>query len=481
MTEIFNISETIPHINFVGNGIQTEFCFPFLIFDSSNISVFVDGESVTSGYTVEFSPNINGGKVTFTKAPADGSQVSLVRELTIRRVSDFQEGSEIRSKILNHEFNYQMACSQQIADALNRALIAPPYAATQFSTVLPEPTANKALVWNQQANALTNSAFDINEIENNFTSTLSDVNAKYNQIVSLGSQINSQAETVKSDTAKVAADKTTSEAYLNRFENSVRLPIHTILVKHGKHNIAGTELLDGHTIGKDKYPQFWQDIVEFKHKAEAGDTTYSLYNYNENSFNSDLTSNGYCFGFVIKEAEGLVRLPNAKTDRRFAYMVCANTVQDVATEDISSLHDEIDVIRTGSNFANIEETTARQLPGNRVFYCSPRIYTPELGSVLNFRHNLNLDTREKIMACQVNLFGVCLEADNGYALGEVVEVFTQDIYHGSFWKPWILQQNNLLLLSSNGQWLVPSKDNSNPYWNSINGSKKWKFVPVIHY
>ena len=481
MTNTFDISETIPHINYEADGSQTIFCFPFLIFETGNITVYLDGEPVSSGYSVEFTPNVSGGNVIFTTAPANGTEVSLVRELTIQRISDFQEGSEIRTKVLNHEFNYQMACTQQIADALNRALIAPPYSGTQFSTALPIPSANKALIWNQDANALTNSIFDINEIENSFSTTLSNVNAKYENILSMHADVTSKASAVSADTAAVASDKAASAELLSQFQDSVRLPIHTILIKHGRHNIAGTELLDGHTISKDKYPQFWTDIVSFKQLAQNGNTAYNLYNYTNSDFNLDLSTDGYCFGFVINETDGLVRLPSAQTDRRSVYMVCANTVQDVSTENISAIHDELDLVRTGGNFANISVDNARQLPGNRLFICSPHIHTPELSSVLNYTHNLNLDTPEKLMSCDVHLYAACLEADLGYAQGEVCEPITQDIYHGSFSQPWVLQKNNLLLITSNAQWLVPSKDGSNPYWNSINGSTKWKFQPVIRY
>lgn len=481
MTNTFDISETIPHITYEADGLQTIFCFPFLIFETGNITVYFDSEPVTSGYSVEFTPNTSGGNVIFTTAPAAGTKVSLIRELTIQRISDFQEGSEIRTKVLNHEFDYQMACTQQIADALNRALIAPAFSNTKFSTALPMPSANKALIWNQNADALTNSVFDINEIENSFTNTLSNVNAKYENILSLHADVSSKAAAVSANTTTVAEDKAASAALLNQFQDSVRLPIHTILIKHGQHNIAGTELLDGHTISSEKYPQFWEDIVSFKQLAQNGNNAYYLYKYTNSDYNLDINTDGYCFGFVINEAEGTVKLPTAQTDRRFVYMVCANTVQDIANENINAIHSEIDLIRTGGNFATINEQYARQLPGNRLYICSPHIYTPELSSVLNFTHNLNLDTPEKLMSCDVHLYAACLQDDLGYTMGEVCEPVTQDIYHSTFSQPWVLQKNNLLLITSNSSWMIPSKDGSNPYWNSINGSKKWKFQPVIRY
>lgn len=183
MNEIFNINDNIPHIEYIANGSECEYIFPFLIFSSEDIIVYINQEQTHNNFTVSYSPTSIGGKVTFAQAPAKGSEISIVRDLDIRRVTDFQEGGSIRSRALNHEFNYQMACSQQLADALNRALILPPYTInTNFKKELPIPEAQKAIVWNAEANALTNSKMNILDIDTSLHEAMKTTSITKNEV-----------------------------------------------------------------------------------------------------------------------------------------------------------------------------------------------------------------------------------------------------------------------------------------------------------
>ena len=118
-----------PRIQYVADGTSTVYEFPFAIFSTSDIDVyFADVKQESDTYTVSEARHSDGGTVTFGTAPESGTIITIVRNLSVERTSDFQEGSALRAKVLNDELDYQIACQQQIAENLNRSMSLPPYA-----------------------------------------------------------------------------------------------------------------------------------------------------------------------------------------------------------------------------------------------------------------------------------------------------------------------------------------------------------------
>jgi len=156
-----------PRIQYTANGSSTSYDFPFAIFKTSDINVYL-GETLqnNSNYTVSGSGLTNGGTVTFNTAPTSGTIITIIRNLSIERTSDFQEGGTLRSKVLNDELDYQIACQQQIAENLNRSMVLPPYATdNDLDLTLPTPSAGKAIVWNSDGTNLENSTIEVNTLE----------------------------------------------------------------------------------------------------------------------------------------------------------------------------------------------------------------------------------------------------------------------------------------------------------------------------
>lgn len=167
MTTHINIKSIPPRIRYVSNGEMTTYAFPFAIFKDEDLKVYFDTAlQPQASYTVSGASETNGGSVTLSAAPENGTIITLARELSIERTTDFQEGSALRADTLNHELDYQIACQQQIADNLNRSMVLPPYAAeTNINLTLPLPAAGKAIVWNAQGTNLENSNIEINAYE----------------------------------------------------------------------------------------------------------------------------------------------------------------------------------------------------------------------------------------------------------------------------------------------------------------------------
>lgn len=172
MTEHVKIYGVKPRIQYVADGTSISYEFPFAIFSTSDIEVYFGSiKQDTSTYTVSEARHSDGGTVTFEVAPESGTTITIVRNLSIERTSDFQEGSTLRAKVLNDELDYQIACQQQIAENLNRSMVLPPYATdNDLDLTLPTPSAGKAIVWNADGTNLENSTVSVNALESTLNS-----------------------------------------------------------------------------------------------------------------------------------------------------------------------------------------------------------------------------------------------------------------------------------------------------------------------
>ena len=190
-----------PRIQYVATGTLTTYEFPFVIFTNTDIQVYLNDILQTpETYTVSGVKNTNGGSITFMTPPTNGTIITITRDLSIERTTDFQEGGALRADTLNDEFDYQTACLQQVADSINRSMILPPYATdTNVDLTLPTPSAGKAIVWNSDGTNLENSAVKINELE----STLKG----YKEIAESSATIATEKASIASDKADIAIEK----------------------------------------------------------------------------------------------------------------------------------------------------------------------------------------------------------------------------------------------------------------------------------
>ena len=186
MTEHIQIRNVSPRVQYVGDGKQTEFPYGFSIFEEKDLKVYFGETLVSEGYTVTGVGSSVGGKVIFNNAPEEDVKITLLRDLVIERLSDFQEGGELRAHVLNHELDYQTACMQQIAESLNRCMSLPK-SSSFVDLKLPMPEAGKAILWNANGTALENSSIEIN----NMMQILQD---KINQVDQAVSNVSDKAD-----------------------------------------------------------------------------------------------------------------------------------------------------------------------------------------------------------------------------------------------------------------------------------------------
>lgn len=356
MEKNITIDETIPHINYIADGLQTTFVFPFLIFESGNICVYIDNIKTNEGFSIEFSTSETGGSVIFGTPPAKDTVISIVRELSIKRVSDFQEGGEIRSKALNYEFNYQIACTQQIAEALNRSFLLPVYSNNSgLKKEFPQPSPNKAIIWNNDGTGLTNSKIQIDEFNDLMTTYHSEtLNAAQNAQASATSAQTSATE------SQNAFEKAKEEAQLAQQASRESRFLHIGSIISFDHPASYAGLLplndpnyaEGYLIsGCDSgYPDFWTEMLRLK-ALSINNEEYAQYAKTQEEYtaellaNTDESGNSYCRFYVVDEENKSVRLPyfgNKESNGLYFYIVIANKFENVSEAQFASIQNLID-------------------------------------------------------------------------------------------------------------------------------------------
>ncbi len=153
-------------VQYVADGISTEFQTPFATFLEEGLEVFVNDRKVTDSVYKVYLDEEKRGTIIFAEAPLASSLITISRNLPVERRSQFQEGGALRANTLNYEFDYQMACIQDLQEEVGRAMTYPPYLATEgINLNLPAPEAGKSIVWNAEGTNLENSNILLNDLE----------------------------------------------------------------------------------------------------------------------------------------------------------------------------------------------------------------------------------------------------------------------------------------------------------------------------
>ncbi|WP_241671222.1 hypothetical protein [Dankookia rubra] len=146
MDEHIRIGDVAPRVQYLADGTQASFIYPFPIFAEADLEVRLDGLVQAAGYSVTGAGASAGGSVVFDAPPAAARRVTLRRNLAVARTTDFQANGILRARTLNDELDYQVAALQEVKEELGNALRLDPSEVGGAATLpLPAVRANRLL------------------------------------------------------------------------------------------------------------------------------------------------------------------------------------------------------------------------------------------------------------------------------------------------------------------------------------------------
>ena len=160
MTAQVIVGAVAPRIQYVADGWQTDFPFPFVIFKAADLQVYIGDVLQTGGYTISGVASSDGGTVSLAVPPGANARVTLRRKLTIERLTDFQEGGAFRAKVINDQLDFLTAVLQELEAELTRTVTLAPAAANPGNLRLPPAVAGKAIGWSADGTHLVNDPTD---------------------------------------------------------------------------------------------------------------------------------------------------------------------------------------------------------------------------------------------------------------------------------------------------------------------------------
>lgn len=101
-------------VSYTGDGATTEYIFAFPFFQVADVHVALDNAEISAGYTVVPNDDFTGGRVIFTSAPGNDTQIDIFRQISLSRVIDYQPTDKIDPEDLNDDFNFLLAAFQDL-------------------------------------------------------------------------------------------------------------------------------------------------------------------------------------------------------------------------------------------------------------------------------------------------------------------------------------------------------------------------------
>ncbi|MGR7326769.1 phage tail fiber domain-containing protein [Klebsiella aerogenes] len=131
-----SVPNQTPYNIYTANGLTTVFTYEFYIISASDLQVSINGDVVTSGYTVAGVGNKDGGDITFLTPPANGAVVMLERVVPTYRLTDYQDNGDLLADTVNKDFDrIWMAIQRAFIDlgfALTRPFFGGPFDAKGY-------------------------------------------------------------------------------------------------------------------------------------------------------------------------------------------------------------------------------------------------------------------------------------------------------------------------------------------------------------
>ena len=124
MTSIDNVQDITPLVRYVATSSQTAFTYPFPIFQDSDVIVDQDGVTLTltTDYTVSGEGEDNGGTVTLVVGATTGDIITIYRDISVERDTDYLSNGPWSSTATNNEFDKIILILQELENRIGRCI-----------------------------------------------------------------------------------------------------------------------------------------------------------------------------------------------------------------------------------------------------------------------------------------------------------------------------------------------------------------------
>ncbi|EBJ6950710.1 hypothetical protein DYJ22_09105 [Salmonella enterica] len=107
---------------YIANGSTTVFPYRFLLNQASDLRITANGVVVSSGFSVSGEGNQSGGQITFSTPPASGTKIAILRNIPLRRDTEYQDNGDLLASTINADFDRLWMAVQGIDSETNLAL-----------------------------------------------------------------------------------------------------------------------------------------------------------------------------------------------------------------------------------------------------------------------------------------------------------------------------------------------------------------------
>ena len=168
------VSSTTTSVAYTGNGSTTSFAvtFPFQGTGASAELEVIErtiatGAEATKSYSTHYTVtggNGSTGTVVAGSAPADTVQWHIRRKTTQTQTTDYVANDPFPAETHETALDRAIMISQEQQSDINKATKFPDTYTGGASPALPEPSANKLLAWNSDADAIENTTGKVNTV-----------------------------------------------------------------------------------------------------------------------------------------------------------------------------------------------------------------------------------------------------------------------------------------------------------------------------
>ena len=118
------INDTAPRNQYTATSGQTVFTVSFEFFENADLKVYKNAvlQTITTHYTVTGAGVTGGGSITLTSGATTGDIITIVRDIPVKRVTDFPTSGPFNISALNTELDKIVAMVQEREDDITRVV-----------------------------------------------------------------------------------------------------------------------------------------------------------------------------------------------------------------------------------------------------------------------------------------------------------------------------------------------------------------------